>query len=137
MPDRVFVSEQRRRRSLADNENFRRRESVLFHESTPGNDASLIGIEVRRSNTIDDCCRLLAWLRKVANFDDVFADVAPIKEGGEGRNGNGRYSRQGLETFEGEPMKGIDLIGIAVAGSGEYDRSRNQALGFPAAARVT
>jgi hypothetical protein len=86
---------------LANNENPGRCESVLFSESTAGDDTSLIGIEVRGSNTIDDSSRLLAGLRKVPTFDDVFADIAPIKERGERGDANGSYPRQSLEALQG------------------------------------
>src|SRR5205814_2314073 len=46
-------------------------------------------------------------------------------------------SGQSAKPLQGQAVKGIDLIGICVTGSRKDDRSRDEARGFPAAARIT
>src|SRR5438874_1421308 len=104
---------------------------------TSADDTSLIGIEIRGGNTIDDRSWLLARQRKIATFDNVFADIAPNKERREGRDADRSYSRQSLKAFQGQAMKGIDLVGVGVTRRGKHNRSSNEAFGLPSAARVT
>jgi hypothetical protein len=99
----------------------------LFRERTTGDNTGLIGIEVRGSNTIDDSGRFLSRLRKVTTFDDVFPDIVPTKERGERGDANGRNSRQIPKAFQGQAMKGVDLIRITIVRSRKNDRSCNKA----------
>src|SRR5436190_3748415 len=89
-----------------------------------------------RGNTINDRGWFAAGLRKLAAFDQVLANISPVKERCEGTNAGRGYARDCLQSFERDPMKGVDPIRIRVAASWEYDRSGKDVFGLPASSRI-
>src|SRR2546423_12876205 len=87
-------------------------------------------------DTVNDSSGLAARSWKLAAFDHILADIAPVKERCEGRNAGRCDAGNTLESFECDTVEGGNPLTVRVAGGGEHHGSGHDVLGLPAGASI-